>query len=185
MKVAISLLACALACPVAFAAPPPATHLSVQATDIRQLEFTFDSVPGVTSYELWFQAAPRAQWVKYSEKPAGRARVFRIGVPVHLLDWRQARYYVNTCNPSGCTASNQVGVDGEQLVAMGYLKPPSSSHQWFGSRIAASADGKTLAVLTSEDFGSTRTSAAVRVYRKARPGYHPVTIRDLDKLGLL
>ena len=26
---------------------------------------------------------------------------------------------------------------------------------------------------------------AVRVYRKARPGYHPVTIRDLDKLGLL
>jgi aminopeptidase N len=26
---------------------------------------------------------------------------------------------------------------------------------------------------------------AVRVYRKARPGYHPVTIRDLNKLGLL
>ena len=26
---------------------------------------------------------------------------------------------------------------------------------------------------------------AARVYAKARPGYHPVTIRDLDKLGLL
>ena len=26
---------------------------------------------------------------------------------------------------------------------------------------------------------------AVRVYAKARPGYHPVTVRDLDKLGLL
>ena len=28
-------------------------------------------------------------------------------------------------------------------------------------------------------------SIAVRVYAKARPGYHPVTNRDLDKLGLL
>jgi hypothetical protein len=166
MKTAIALLACALVCPVAFAAPPVATHLSVQATDIRQLEFNYDAVPGVASYELWFRAAPGAQWVKYSEKPAGSARVFRIGVPVHLLDWRQARYYVNACNPSGCTASNQVGVDGEQLVAMGYLKPPTSLHEWFGSRIAASADGKTLAVLTSETFGSVRSSAAVRVYRK-------------------
>jgi hypothetical protein len=92
--------------------------------------------------------------------------VFRIGVPVHLLDWRQAKYYVNACNPSGCTASNEVGVDGEQLVAMGYLKPPSALHEWFGSRLAASADGKTLAVLTSETFGSVRSSAAVRVYRK-------------------
>ena len=26
---------------------------------------------------------------------------------------------------------------------------------------------------------------AVRVYARARPGYHPVTVRDLDKLGLL
>jgi hypothetical protein len=26
---------------------------------------------------------------------------------------------------------------------------------------------------------------AVRLYRQARPSYHPVTTRDLDKLGLL
>jgi hypothetical protein len=149
------------------AAPPAAPQLSVHATDIRQLEFNYEPVPGVATYELWFRASPGAQWVKYQERPARSAPLFRIAVSVHLLDWRQAQYYVSACNPSGCTASNQVGVDGEQLVAMGYIKPSAATgHRYFGSNVAASADGKTIAVLTSEDIGILPLSAAVHVYRK-------------------
>jgi hypothetical protein len=35
----------------------------------------------------------------------------------------------------------------------------------------------------AEDEGWGRPIAA-RVYAKARPLYHPITVRDLDKLGL-
>ena len=154
-------------CPLALAAPPPAPHVSVAATDIRQLEFSYTPVPGVARYELWFRSAPGAQWVKYHERAAQRGPLFRIAVSVHLLDWRQARYYVKACNPSGCTASNEVGVDGEQLVAMGYIKPrEATGHTYFGSNVAASADGKTIAVLAGEDIGTTHVSATVHVYRK-------------------
>ena len=152
MKAMGLVLACAF-CSVALAAPPAAPHLSVQATDIRQLEFSYEPVPAVTRYELWFRTQPGTQAVKYAERDPRRAPFFRIGVPVHLLNWKQAQYYVNACNSSGCTPSNVVGVDGEQLVAMGYIKPSRATGiLFFGTSIALSADGKTLAVLMSHNW---------------------------------
>ena len=166
MKASGLALACAV-CSVALAAPPAAPQLTVQATDIRQLEFRYEPVPGAARYELWFRTKPGAQAVKYQQRDAQRAPFFRIGVSVHLLDWKQARYSVKACNPSGCTASNQVGVDGEQLVAMGYIKPNRpTGHVLFGTNVALSADGKTLAVLTAETLSGRQRSAVVHVYRQ-------------------
>ena len=170
MKILGLVFAGALACAIstsALAAPPGVPHISVHASDIRQLEFNWAPVVGVHRYELWFRANPGATWVKYQEQDSRRSPRFRIGVGVHLLDWRQARYYVKACNPSGCSASNQVGVDGEQLVAMGYIKPSSpTGHEFFGNAVALSADGRTLAVLTAETLGGLARSAVVHVYRR-------------------
>jgi len=166
----VALALAALFPVVALAAPPPAPEVDVAATDIRQLEFNWDAVPGAQSYQLWFRAAPEADWVLYREQSARRARVFRVGVAVHLLDWPQARYYVSACNNSGCTPSNELSVDGEQLIAMGYVKPAgTTNHRFFGSAVAASADGKTFAVLDSEVIGTAANSATVHVYRKTTP----------------
>jgi hypothetical protein len=160
------ILACVLAS-VANAAPPAAPRISVQATDIRQLEFRWDSVPGVHRHELWFKANSVTPWVKYQEQPAQLGPRFRIGVGVHLLDWRQARYLVKACNLSGCTNSNSVGVASEPLVAMGYIKPNNPlGHEFFGTSVALSADGRTLAVLTGENLGGRMRSIALHVYRK-------------------
>ena len=167
MKVIAALMSLAFASAV-WAAPPSAPVLTVDVRDIRQLEFNWNSVPGVARYELWFRAAPGAQWVKFTEQAARRARVIRIGVPVHLLDWRQASYYVSACNPSGCTPSNTVGVDGLQLTAMGFVKPESPrSARYFGSDVAASADGRTFAVWSNQFLGSERYTPTVHVYRKS------------------
>jgi hypothetical protein len=166
----LGLVACAFACvssTVALAAPPAAPLISVHATDIRQLEFTWATVAGVHRYELWFRPVSGAAWVKYQEQPAQRGPRFRISVGVHLLDWRQARYLVKACNPSGCSSSNQVGVNGEQLVAMGYFKPNNPvGHLWFGASVALSADGTTMAAFTGENLGGRERSAVVHVYRK-------------------
>jgi hypothetical protein len=103
----------------------------------------------VNWYELWFKANTGAQWVKYTDTPAQRPR-FRIGTSVHLLDWRQARYFVKACNPSGCSQSNEVGVNGEQFAAIGYFKPATPApDQYFGFNFAVSADGTAMAVLSA------------------------------------
>src|SRR5689334_22714932 len=115
---------------VAFAAPPPAPVLSVGVSDTKQLQFDWASVPGVSTYELWFRAAPGAAWTKYTETPAQR-RIIRISVSVHLLDWRVARYRVAACNPSGCTNSNEVGVSDLAFDAMGFLKPNYAGEGWW------------------------------------------------------
>jgi hypothetical protein len=165
MKSVVLALA-SLVASVAVAAPPPAPTITVAATDIKQLQFDITPVPTVGSYELWFKALPGAQWVKYTSTPAQRP-IIRIGTSVHLLDWRQARYLVKACNPSGCTPSNEVGVNGEQFAAMGYFKPATSGpDRYFGFNFAVSADGTTMAVLASEKVGRVSTSAAIHVYRK-------------------
>src|SRR5258705_29220 len=115
-SVVLALAGTAAFASVAVAAPPAPT-ITVAATDIRQLQFDITPVTQVNWYELWFKANPGAQWVYYSRTPAQRPLI-RIGVSVRLLDWTQARYHVKACNPSGCSTSNEVGVNGEQLSAM-------------------------------------------------------------------
>jgi hypothetical protein len=155
----------ALAASLADAAPA-APVVTVGANDIKQLQFDWTPVPTTNTYELWFRANPGASWVKYAQTPAQRP-YFRIGIPVHLLDFAAARYYVKACNPSGCSASTEIGVDGLANDAMGYIKPRGvGNNQWFGNHVALSADGATLAVLTGETLGIHTRSAVVHVYRR-------------------
>jgi hypothetical protein len=151
---------------VAVATPPPAPTITAAATDIKQLQFDITPVPRIGWYELWFRALPGAEWVNFANSPSWHP-LFRINTQVHLLDWQQARFYVKACNPSGCTSSNEVGVDGEALDAMGYFKPPRSGpYQYFGFNFAVSQNGKTMAVLAAESFGGVHGTAAIHVYRK-------------------
>ena len=155
----------ALAASVADAAPA-APIVTVGTNDIKQLQFDWDAVPQANRYELWFKANAGASWTLYAQTPAQRPLI-RISVSAHLLDWRVARYLVKACNPSGCTASAEVGVDDLALDAMGYLKPngPGNNHR-FGHTVALSADGATMAVLTGETMGSKPDSVVAHVYRR-------------------
>lgn len=152
---------------VAYAAPPAAPVVTVGVNDTKQLQFDWPSVPQTGHYELWFRAAPGAAWVKYAETPAQRS-IIRINVSVHLLDWRVARYYVAACNPSGCTNSDEVGVEDLALDAVGYFKPNYVDEgRWFGQAVAMSADGMTAAVAFNESDGIDADNGLVYVYRKA------------------
>jgi hypothetical protein len=158
-------LAASLASSLSWSAPA-APVVTVGATDIKQLQFNWNPVAQSNYYELWFKANPGATWVKYAQTRAQRP-LFRISVPVHLLDWRVAKYLVKACNPSGCTASTEVGVDGLALDAMGYIKPNGAgNNRWFGHTVTLSADGNTMAVLTGETIGANINSVVLHVYRR-------------------
>jgi hypothetical protein len=147
-------------------AAPPAPSITGGASNIKELSFAWQPIPQASRFELWFRATPGSAWGKYTEAPAGSTSV-RINVSVHLLDWRVARYHVRACDSTGCSLSNEVGVTGEALTAIGYLKPnAANTHRGFGKHLGVSADGRTLAVLTGEIMGSRTNSAAIHVYRK-------------------
>ena len=172
MRVVICAGLCLLAASLVHAAPPAAPVITVSASNIKELQFDWESVPQSNYYELWFRADAGSAWVKYAETPAQRPR-FRIGVSVHLLDWRVALYRVKACNPSGCSTSNEVGVNGEQLAAMGYLKPRASeTRRFFGGNVAVSADGKTIAAITTEDSDVAPGNSAAYVYRRGPSGWY-------------
>ena len=165
MKRALFVFGCVFAS-AAFAAPPPAPTITVAATDIKQLQFDITPVPRANWYELWFRSNPGAQWVQYARTTAQRPRI-RTNTAVHLLDWRQARFYVKACNPGACTPSNEVGIDGEQLEAIGYFKPATTQpNQYFGFGFALSGDGATLVVVAAERIGGVDARPAIHVYRK-------------------
>src|SRR5690348_9338240 len=92
---------------VALAAKPAAPHITVEASNIKQLTFDWTSVSGATRYELWFKASDAAAWVEYMEKAAPRSSI-SVGVSVHLLQWPEARYQLKACNAEGCSTSNTV-----------------------------------------------------------------------------
>jgi hypothetical protein len=159
----IGMVICASA---TLAAPPAAPVVTVGASGIKQLQFDWPAVPEAGRYELWFRAAPGAQWVKYAETIPQRPLI-RINVSVHLLDWRVARYRVAACNPSGCTNSAEVGVEDLPLDATGYLKQNYAGEgTWFGQAVAMSADGMTAAVATAHSGGIGARNGIVYLYRK-------------------
>jgi hypothetical protein len=84
--------------------------------------------------------------VKYAEAPSWRPRV-TVTVSAHLLDWRQARYRVAACNPSGCTNSNELGVSALMQDSVGEFTAGDAAayDSDLGWTVALSEDGKTLA----------------------------------------
>ena len=69
-------------------------------------------------------------------------------ISVHLVDWINASYKVQSCNQQGCTDSVAVYLVQENSAnAVGYLKASNPRlADYFGSSVALSADGSTLAV---------------------------------------
>jgi hypothetical protein len=111
---------------------------------IKQVVLSWAAVPGATSYRVY-------------KNPSGSSGYSQIGgsltdtsysdtVSVHLTDWLNFRYIVSACNSFGCTDSQAVFAT-DSVKAIGYFKASDSEQQdIFGSGVAISADGNTLAV---------------------------------------
>lgn len=150
-------------------AAPPAPQPAARAGGVKQLRFEWPAVPGATSYELWFRQNPGSSPVRYFQFP-GTQRSAINNVSVHLLDWNNARYWVNACDSTGCTSSAQLAVSNYMLDTIGLIQSPTpASGSQFGTSVALSADGTTLAV--ASPFENTENPAfpkgSAYVYRKS------------------
>jgi hypothetical protein len=134
--------------------PPPASTLTI-SFGLKQLLFDWTAASGATHYRLF-------------ENPDGVSGFTQVGadltttntvldIAVHRHDWGNARYLVEACNSFGCTASNEVTTLAGMLETIGYFKASNTeASDIFGSTLALSADGNTLAVgVQAEDSAAT------------------------------
>lgn len=144
---------------------------------IKTLTFDWAAVPGATHYQL-FEELQGGDYVQVGgDLPAGTTR-YEHTVPL----WTRllANYQLRACNAAGCTASATQSWSVPLLNgSIGYVKASNSgAADVFGSGVALSADGTTLAVsATQEDGGvagingnaadnSVSNSGAVYVYAR-------------------
>lgn len=148
--------------------PPPAPRAVVSAT-YKQLRVDWTAASTATSYRVMKSAAVGAAFSQVGADLPATARTTDIPVVVAQEDWAATRYAIAACNQAGCTQSSDLSVAGLSLPLIGYLKASNTTNNNnYGTAVALSADGSTLAVGTP-DAGDTATpySGVVYVYQRS------------------
>lgn len=145
--------------PVVVVPPPPApttvpavpTFLSVTHT-VKSFGFTWSPSATATSYKLMEDPDGASGYSQLGATVTEAAA--RIYVNVLLHQRVNARYGVQACNVVGCSATSPY-VQANLVEAIGYMKASNpNASDFFGLRVALSADGSTLAVSATGEDGN-------------------------------
>ena len=151
-------------------------NLQVSA-DAKTLKFTWESVDGITHYQLMSDPDGSSGFTQVGNDIATTATSIDITISAHLLDWSDARYILESCNGDSCQQSDQQSISSLILDAILYAKSSNSgTGDELGFSVALSEDGTTLAVGAPLEDGSSaginqdsndnrQNSGAVYVFR--------------------
>jgi hypothetical protein len=161
----------------------PGAPIAAMAFSTKSADLFWPSVPGATHYEVY-------ETPDVGQDPVllGTTTQANFSQPIALYKKFNASYSIKACSAGGCSAPSDnvaVGGDlGELSKAIGYIKASNpGGEDRFGSAVALSADGNTLAVgAYTEDSATTingdqtnndaRGSGAVYVFSRT---VNPVT----------
>ncbi|MES9829232.1 MAG: hypothetical protein ABW201_13270 [Candidatus Thiodiazotropha sp.] len=131
---------------------PPDADLtaSVSVAGPKLLRFSWNDV-GVDHYRLLYNPDGISGFSQVGDNIT--ATTVDAVIPVHLTDWVNTSYMVQACSASeDCADSTPVTAFSLILDAIGYLKPSFiGSEDQFGSSVAISGDGSTLAIGAPEE----------------------------------
>lgn len=143
-----------LPAPAPAPAPSPAPAVQVPPTPLnlsvdygaKSYTFSWGASAGATHYELFEDAdgaGPQPAVRVGGDVPTTSARV---DLAASLLERLNARYSLRACNTAGCSAQ-AAPVTPDVSRAIGYFKASNTdAGDRFGSAVAVSADGSTMAV---------------------------------------
>ena len=93
------------------------------------------------------------------------ANTLRFDHRVALFRRMNTSYIVQACNAQGCTDSEEVTVPDSLAQAVGYFKANDADrNDSFGSQVAMSTDGNTMAVTASKGAGTSNLGSRVYVF---------------------
>lgn len=122
---------------------PKAPTLQLSFSPVKQFDFSWTPGLGAEYHQLLESADGSGLHVQVGDDLLGLET--SLTVPLHARE--NASYALRACNDFGCTDSETVEVEGMPLVAVGYFKASNTlSGDQFGTSVALSGDGRTLAV---------------------------------------
>lgn len=122
--------------------PPVSPRLSLNF-DIKQLKFSWNAVTGADYYRLFENPDGVSGYTQVS----GDLTTTSYNHDISLYRRLNASYMVEACNSAGCTDSVAISLSANLVEAIGYVKASNTdASDYFGSALALSADGNTLAV---------------------------------------
>ncbi len=124
---------------------PPAAPVLSLGFGIKTFKFSWAAVPNTTHYRLFEDADGVSGFTQVgADIPSGTTSYDHV---VALYRRINASYRLQACNSAACTDSAVLSISGNLAQAVGYFKASNTeSNDEFGTSIALSADGKTLAV---------------------------------------
>ncbi|MBL0943724.1 MAG: integrin [Hydrogenophaga sp.] len=127
--------------------PPAALMLAAGAYSIKSLHFSWAPVDSLVTYKLLESIKGDGNYTVVADNlPANSTEyTFQAFLPPRV----NARYILQACNSGGCTDSQPVALLLPLNGAIGYVKASNTrTNDEFGTSVALSADGNTLAVGT-------------------------------------
>ena len=133
--------------------PPAAPVLTLAFRPVKVFRFGWTDVPGATEYRLLEDPTSTSGYYPVATIAPGAGSHDLV---VALYRRVGARYILRACNAAGCADSAAASVTARLLDdAVGYVKASSTGAlDYFGTSVAVSADGNTLAVGASGESGS-------------------------------
>lgn len=122
----------------------------------KALSFDWVAAEGADYYQLFYKADADSEFEQVGRDIEAGSSGFEMEIPIHLTDWYNAEYYLQTCTEAECSATDEVPIYDYMLRSIGYIKAPNpESFDKFGV-VELSADGNTLVVgAPGEDGGSS------------------------------
>ncbi|MFN7206742.1 MAG: FG-GAP repeat protein [Burkholderiales bacterium] len=147
---------------------PAAPNVSL-AFAIKQSQLSWPAVSGATHYRIWESPNDSTAFTQVGGDQTSTSTTRPLALHLQL----NARYRVQACNTSGCTNSATVTVASQLTptnlrLAVGYVKASNTAaDDGFGTSVALSGDGNTLAVGAPGEDGSVSNSGAVYVFTRS------------------
>jgi hypothetical protein len=159
------------------ATAPAVPVLSVMPQGIKRFHFTWPDVAEESGYRLLEDPTGVSG---YSEIALLAPDTIGVDLAQFLPARVNARYILRACNAYGCTDSTPVSVSGTLVAAIGYLKASNAGTlDLFGTGVAMSGDGNTLAVAAqSEDSNATGSGGNEADNSAANSGAVYVFVRE-------
>lgn len=141
------------------------TRLNEVGYKIKQLAFSWPSVSGADTYRLLENPDGVSGYTQIDGDFPSTTTSYDYDIAVHLQDWENASYILQSCISGDCTDS-AARFATDSSAAIGYFKASNTGmDDNFGNAVAVSDDGNTMAVgAWAEDSASDANDNSGAVY---------------------
>ncbi len=125
--------------------PSSAAAPTLNFNAIKNFQFAWTDVSDATFYKVLENADGNSGFTQVGNDIAQGTETYNYSAPLYAR--MNAQYILQTCNSGGCLDSSMLFVNSSLVEAIGYFKANITNiDDYFGSSVALSGDGNTLAV---------------------------------------